>query len=305
MALVVYGLLEIFRANYLGYGNVKLLGAVIANGVYGSSLIPNPNGVVDFLRETMATWKSPLYHIDIIYPTTCHLWFLPSFFTGKMIFSFVMKKIKKLDFSYFLIIIGLVAMASLESILSEYGQFPYGIGRGFLFAGFMMFGYFLKKLALFEKNNMRIIVSSSLIGFSFFLVARLLGNGSIAWILSYYGSHGVFGAFIEFIGGAGASIGILYIFLFMEKTFSKTPKFILSKIGRNTMPIYLWHMIFLTAIDVLFGIIFNKTFSPDEYFVNLFTNEMVLYNIAKGIIAIILCMISIEIFEKIKCVQNK
>lgn len=305
MALIVYGLFEVFRANYMGYGDVKLLGSVFANAVYGSSLIPNPNGVLDFLKETTTPWAPQSYNIQIIYPTTCHLWFLPSFFTSKIIFSFIMKKVKKIGFGYFFIMICFITLASLESILIAYGQFPYGLGRGFLFTSFMMLGYFLKKLRLIENNSRHVILSSLFVGLTLLIASRLLGNGHIAWIISNYGQHGVWGAFIVFILGTGGSLCILYLCLFIEKTFAKTPKFILSQIGRNTMSIYLWHMIFLTFIDLLYGTIFNKPFSPDQYLVNLFTNEMLLYNIVKGVLALTLCMISVSIFKRIKCAQNK
>ncbi|MFI3287019.1 MAG: hypothetical protein R3Y61_00930 [Rikenellaceae bacterium] len=78
--MVVYAIIELVRAPYIGYGEPDIIRPTI-NAIYGSCILPNPSGIFDAL-QSIRTYNSIPGSIVLISPTCCHLWFLPAFFSA-------------------------------------------------------------------------------------------------------------------------------------------------------------------------------------------------------------------------------
>lgn len=59
-------------------------------------------------------------------------------------------------------------------------------------------------------------------------------------------------------------------------------------VGRNTLTIYLWHMAIYFTGDFLMHKYFGAAFSPDPFFVELFTQGYELYRLSIVVLALTL-----------------
>ncbi|MFI3295014.1 MAG: acyltransferase [Rikenellaceae bacterium] len=286
--MIVYAVVELIRAPYVGYGDPEIIRPAI-NAIYGSSALPNPNGIFDALRS-IRTYNSDPRAIVLISPTYCHLWFLPAFFTASIIFSFIAERVRKLSFRI-IAIIALVFLSSLESTIPELYQLPYGIGRGFMGASFMLVGFQMRKIAIFEPQKRRVAIPLFVIGLCVAVVSILLGSTGGAYIVSYYGSYGILSTYLTFLGGLGALFCVLYICKLLSDALSISEKSLSSIIGRNTMTIYGWHFLIIFILDVLYVNIFSLSFEPDAYYMALLPVDSAWwYMILKVVAVIAICI---------------
>ncbi len=294
--MIVYAVIELIRAPYIGYGEPEIIRPTI-NAIYGSSILPNPNGIFDALRS-IRTYNSDPNSIVLISPTYCHLWFLPAFFTASIIFSFIVERVRKLSFKV-IAIIALVFLSSLESVIPELYQLPYGIGRGFMGAAFMLVGFEMRKVAIFESVKRQAAIPLFIIGLCVAVASILLGSTGSAYIASYYGEYGIFSTYLTFIGGLGALFCVLYICKLLCDAISISEKSLSTIIGRNTMSIYGWHFLIIFILDVLYINIFSTTFKPDAYYMALLPVDTAWWYILLKVVAIIaICIIGRKCFKK-------
>lgn len=302
--MLLYLLVELIRAPYIGYGDMRLVIPGLVNVIYGSGNIPNNSGIFDGIRELQYYVDPSSLAANLIMPTNPHLWFLPALFMACVIFYFIMEKAKKSRLSHALMVVILVFLASLEVIIPQIKQLPYGLGRGFIGTAFMLVGFWMRKYEIFDRGkNFAIPVA----GVSFFLAAMsmLLGSNGSSYVNSYYGEYGVFSVFMTFLGGAGAACFVLYLCRLIELLPLPKIKSTLSLIGRNTMSIYCWHMLYKFIFDVLYLKIFDTPPCPDQFFMSLLPLSAWWYMLLEAVAIIFVCIFMVKLKAKTRGRANR
>ena len=297
--MLIYTAIEIFRAPYIGYGDFTIVITTFINTVYGSGHIPNIFGLFTEINNYRPYGDQSVISINLISPMNCPLWFLPAFFTSCVIFYTVITKIKNNPYAAILCIITLNILASLEVILPQMKQLPYGLGRGFMGASFMIVGLYMSKYTIFE-NNKNFVIISFICCLLFAIFSIFMGSNGAFYINSDYGQRGIVSVFLTFAGGTAAAYCILCLSKAIESFNYNKVKSLLSLIGRNTMPIYLWHMALGVILDVLYIEIFNVKPSPDEFYMALFSSNEWQYIAIKAITIVTICIYMVPLKNKIK-----
>lgn len=287
IAMLVYIGLELFRGPMVGYGDTSLVIPGLANTIYGSSKFPVIGPFTERLVEIMS-FKQQFdpKTVEAILPLTCHLWYLTAFYSGCAVF-FCCKKFNKKNSLVMdgLMIVVLLLLTSIE-VLPHMFQLPYGLGRGFLCAAYMIVGSRIK--SVLEEESITKIALSVIVSAIAVAICFNLGSNCGAMVGSYYGPHGIASVFLTFICGVGASY-LAYMFCRLIYTMNiKSLNSILAMIGTNTLSIYLWHMAIYFVGDCIMHKFFGAAFAPDHFFVELFTQGYVAYRMSIAVIALTL-----------------
>jgi len=293
--MAVYAIVEIIRGSLLGYGGTEMIVPSFIGAIYGSSHnLPFIKGISEGIVEIMSYKPQDAGFVDVILPTNCHLWFLPAMFCGSVIFFIYIEKVKRTKIKDTLFIIFCVLIASLET-LPFMIQLPYGLGRGFLAAASMLVGYILKEKDVFNiKGKFNLLYLLVLV---ITIVCYYLGGKDAALVRSVYGPYGMIGTFIVFIGGVTATIIILKL---LKPLNNINKDNIILDIGRNTMFIYSWHMIFLNLIALIFLVLFKIMPERDIYFMKIIPSDYKALMILTIVLSILACMVVIKIKNRIK-----
>lgn len=280
-ATAVYIPIEMIRAYLMRYGDWKVALPMLVNMAYGTGVkLPVLGAFGQLLQTIMAFKPQPGNLLDVVMCTNCHLWFLPVMFTAGLVF-FPFTKVKKhTGLVTVLGCAGMILLASVETIPGMI-QLPYGLGRGFLCAAFMLVGYRLKESGILKKGTTKQLVWFSLLGFLLAAGSILAGSDCSAMIDSYYGPYGVLSVLLTFVGGAGSVLFILMLCQLLEKSPLRVVKKVLADIGNQSMDIYLWHFLIVFVLDAVAVAVFGAKLSPDIYYMELFTSGHVLYRIFK------------------------
>ncbi len=242
-----YGIFEILRAYYLGYGDYRIILVALVNMIYGSGELPRFGKFSEYINSLkfIRTYSVDLI-TETILPTTCHLWFLPALFCASILFYVYINKIRKHKWNDIIAIILLVLLASTESL--SHPQLPYGLGRGFWGCACMIVGYNAKELNIFTTNTGKKYIC--VISLALFLLSLYFKAYKASLVTSHYGFYGIWSVWVVLIGGTSGSIFFSYIFIVIDKLLKEKDN-VLLYIGRNTMPIYLWHMFFINVYGLL------------------------------------------------------
>lgn len=237
----VSAVFEVWRAYHFGYGDYRMLYAAIAEMIYGvTNKLPIIPGVTDCLVGALPYDSHPEGFLDTITPSMAHFWFLPAMFTASVIFILYTHFVKKRGLLDGVMIVVLLIFTYIES-LPWVAQFPLCLGRGCLFCAFMIVGLYLRYFEVFVLNTkgyMIFAASTVIAGVSYYLRA---GNGE--FLLSVYPLGNIWGVFLIFVGGVSVTVSLLFALKFFSEKGKCGP---LLYIGKNTMTIYLWHIMFLT-----------------------------------------------------------
>ena len=263
-------LLEIARAYFYGYGNYKIAIPSLINLLYGSGFkVPDLFGVRELIVTNIPYIQPSNQFMDVILPTNCHLWFLPAMFTASIFAFIILKNFKDRKIVLVVLSFILVLVSALES-LPNVVQLPFCIGRGCIGAVFIIVGYFLKEHAVFEKSKMPfkivIVAVTSVIALVFIKLLGIHGEGMVR---SQFGSFGIWGTYLTFVGGTVAAIAVLTLFNILERVGIGFVGKILSLVGRNTMEIYLYQFLGFFVFEVLFFTISGQSVSPDKYWMSV------------------------------------
>lgn len=287
--MLVYIFVELVRAPYFGYGNSMIAIPALINMVYGSGYIPNNSGIFNGILDIRYFVDRSSISVDLITSTNPHLWFLPVLFTACVLFYFIMEKVKKSCFSNVLVVVILLLLASLEVIFPQIKQLPYGLGRGFLGAAFMLAGFWMRKHEVFDKKK-RVVIPTVCLSCFLAVMSMFLGSNGSSFVISYYGPYGIFSVFITFVGGLGAVYFVLCLCKLIDLLPLPKIKATLSLIGRNTMIIYCWHMLFKFIFDVLYLKIFDTPAYPDQFFMAVLPLNAWWYMILEAAAIIVICI---------------
>ena len=159
VAMLVYTALELIRGPLVGYGDTSLAIPGLVNTIYGSGKFPVIGPFTERLVEIMS-FKQQFdpKTVEAILPLNCHLWYLTAFYSGCAVF-FCCKKLNKRNSLAMdgLMIVVLLFLTAIE-VMPHMCQLPYGLGRGFLCAAYMLVGSRIKSM-LAEENKMKIALA--------------------------------------------------------------------------------------------------------------------------------------------------
>lgn len=302
--MFLYIIVELIRAPYVGYADSRFAILGLLNTVYGSGCIPNRSGLLDGILPFKNYMVQSNLFIDIITPTNNPLWFLPAFFIASILFCCIIEKTKKKHWSRLPILVALILLTSLEVVIPGLKQLPYGLGRGFLGAAFMMIGFWMKQYDFFNKRK-SVILPAVAVSFFIAISSILLGFNGRGMVSSNYGSYQIFGIFMTFVGGVGAACFLLYVCMLIEKLPFSRIKNALSLVGKNTFVIYVWHMLFKFIFDVIYLEAFNSPVSRDKYYMVLLPSSAWWYMILEVVAIVFVCVLMGEFKTKIKFNFNR
>jgi fucose 4-O-acetylase-like acetyltransferase len=301
LLMLFYTLIEMLRANLFGYGDARVACPALVNTVYGSGILPLNGGVFDSLKEIMSYKAQPQMGVDLILPANCHLWFLPAMFTAYLIFSLVVKFVRKNHLSKLLVVICLILFASVEVVFTQACQLPFGLGRGAIGAAFMLFGFWIKEYKLIENKSKIYYILTNIFALVLFIGALYFGSDGSAFVRSIYGPHGALSVFAAFIGGVAGIWLILSLCRMIENFPMKRLKKLLSYTGRNVMTVYAWHMAVKFLFDAVYIYLIKVSdFSMlDEYKMGLMPQTSMYFMAFEAIAVISICLLFPKIRQKI------
>lgn len=305
LLMLFYALLEMLRANLFGYGDAKIAYAALLNTIYGSGIIPF-DGVFEKLKVIMSYKAQPQTGVDLILPANCHLWFLPAMFTAYVIFSSLVKSVRRSHPAKALAVFSLLVFASAEVVFPKLCQLPFGIGRGAIGAAFMLFGFWIKDYKLLENKSGRYYVLTNILALALFAGALHFGSDGSAFVRSVYGPYGAWSVFATFIGGAAGSWFLLSVCRIMEKLPVDRLKKLLSYTGRNVMTVYAWHMAVKFLFDAVYVCLIKKSdFSVlDEYKMGLIPQTSMNFMLFEAVAIIVICLLCSKIANKMKSAEK-
>lgn len=296
IAMAVSALLEAVRAPFIGYGSAKAAIPVIANLIYGSGLFPNFGNLGKLLMEIPPYTYNTKYMIDIVMPTNCQLWALPVMFMGYMMFYLYRKLVKRENaFTDIAAIVVLLLLASVETVPGIF-QLPFGIGRGFVCAAFMIVGFRFREHGILEDTNVPRTIVIMLISLASVIGSILLGSDMSGMVISAYGPYGVLSVVLTFICGLGSAYVVFMICNYITLLPVKPVKDVLAVVGRNTMEIFLWHFTVFFVFDAIFILICNPVLSPNRFYDELFSEAYLSYRV----IRIVLTIVVLSLYGQIK-----
>ena len=292
IAMAASAILEMVRATFIGYGSASVALPVIVNLFYGSGLFPNFGKLGQILMDIPPFAFNSKYMIDIIMPTNCQLWALPVMFSGYMIFYLYRKIVRKKSMLTNITAIAvMLLLASIETIPGFF-QIPFGIGRGFVCAAFMIVGFEFREHEVFEDTNMLRIIMLLIVSVLGTIFPIFFGSDASGMVISNYGPYGVLSVVLTFICGLCSSYAVFMISRFIHSLSFRPLNSLLSVIGRNTMEIFLWHFTVFFVFDAVFILIFDPVLSPNIFFDELFSEGYLFYRILRiALTMICLCLL--------------
>ena len=227
-------------------------------------------------------------------------------FTAYVIFSSVVKIVRKNHLSKVLVVIFLVLLASVEVVFPQACQLPFGLGRGLIGATFMLFGFWIKDYKLIENKSGGYYILTNALSLILFVGALYIGSNGSAFVSSYYGPYGVLSVFATFIGGAAGVWIVLSLCMIIEKLPTRQIKKLLSYTGRNVMTVYAWHMAVKFLLDAVYICIIKASdFSVlDGYKMGLMPENASFFMCFEAISVIVICLLCRIIMNRLKSVEK-
>lgn len=269
--MLISAFLDVIRAMYLGYGDYHIVKGDVMFAAYGSNLVPKCLPFSDFFTYDVLQRidKSVMpFSYEVITPLNCHLWFLVAMFSGCALFFTYMEKFRRRKAYDIPVILLMLFIASLESPGTI--QFPFSFGRGCLACACMIAAVNAKEWRLISTERMSRKVICALISVCVFAFANLQGAYKCAFILSLYGDGSFWSVLMTWLGGVSATILILYLMQVLEHYWTSPT---LSFIGKNTMTLYLWNMIFNTIFSILLLKMTGSKMALDSHDMSLFAPD--------------------------------
>lgn len=267
IGMIVYTILELVRAHIIGYSDARLIVPAAINAIYGTPLVPDIGPLREFMLDTVPHTVQDMSHVNIILPTNCILWFLPTMFSATLLFSSIMRNRQKLPDAAWIVL--LLAAAGLEFI-PGFPSLPYCFSRGAIGAACMIAGRIMRETGIIrEKSAAR--VNATII--SAVVIFAALGSGSFntLWIRHIYGPHGAASMVTAYALAIASSFLALRCCWLLECHPIAPINAALSTISRHSMLIYMLHMIVYNIFYALYVITTGAEIVPDSYNMNLFT----------------------------------
>lgn len=277
LMMLFYGVVEVIRAHLFGYAGANIIIPALIPAIYGSSRnFPCIGEFGQYILNIMSYKPQVPGFIDMILPENCFLWFLPAMFSANIVFYLVIKYRKNTWWYDVLATLGLLVLASLETI-PDMIQLPYGLGRGFFCAAFMMAGFKLRETNYLADNHFTGQLFGLVIAVPISVLSVIYKYDCFGLVISYYGPHMIVDVFVSFI----CAIAFSYVVIFICKLICKIPvkplHNFLSLAGRNSMGLYLWHILIFFFGDLFMVFVMGETLAPDMFFMECFATKCLDY----------------------------
>lgn len=102
-----------------------------------------------------------------------------------------------------------------------------------------------------------------------FIVINFFDIDKGLYTKSIYGPYGIWSAFCTFIGGISTIMMILMFCRLLEQVGIGVVGRVMSAIGQNTMPIFLWQFLGFFVLDFLYLKISGESAAPDVYWMSI------------------------------------
>ncbi len=296
ITLAVGAVFELFRANYFGYCDSTIALAPLLNAIWGSNLMPASLAFYasDFI--TPVTYRENVeWILELGTPSTSALWFLPAMFTGSVMFALYQEKVRRHSWNDAIAVLILLYLAWTETLWGGV-QYPWGIGRGFFACACMIVGFNCNKWGVFE--NKKLFVGVGLIGLVLAVCLNEAGLMKAALLASYYGNFGYVGVLTLLVGGLGMTFFFLLLMRLLQ--FAIPDSSVLVHFGKSSMPIYRWHIFFLTFFGVAFHEFLGMPIVSDSYFMTLIPAEYLGLKVVACAGTMILCTLFDMLLERVK-----
>lgn len=275
VTMLIYGFEEVIRSKLFGYENIKVFAITIITTIYGSSAnFPKQGMLGQYFLEIVPF--NNIENINLILPTNGHLWFLPAMFSANILFYFVVKYRKPSWLTDLAIICLLLLLAGIETI-PHMIQLPYGLGRGFFGAAIMLVGYILKEKEFLNNTKIKYQIIGLLLTVPISILSIIFGYACDGMMLSYYGPHIIWSVFISFACGVSFTYVVILICKFIKYLPLKHVHRFLSMTGKNSMIIYLLHMVIFFLCDSFMIFVLKTKTYPDWCFTEMFNGHHYFY----------------------------
>lgn len=220
-------------------------------------------------------------HVDLSFNAV--LWFLPCLFLTKQIFWFISKLPKNLIMIALLIfsIIGYISSFYFSNI-----RFPFGLESaltGIVFFGIgYLWNFIPEKInSIFNKYNIFLIAAFVFITIYFADMNFQIYGLQIDLRLNRLNNY-----FYFYIASVSGILATIFISKYIDKNR------ILEYLGRNTMPLFIWHyFVFIYLSRFFFAL------NPAQWMINI-RNEY--YSIIYTTLSIIIILAATEVYKRIK-----
>ena len=269
--ILIGGVVEAFRAPILGYGDVTAGLYNVAYAIWGSNVAPY-TGTYEKYITPLSTRLPSTTSFQLQTPTTCQMWYLPALFSGSILMLLYQEKIRKKRWNDIPAVLILFTLCWAESLLPF--QLPYGIGRGCMACACMIIGNDLKETNFFARKD---LFWTAIVFFAAYLCLYLNGwttTASLEFLISDYHGHNLITFIIVNVAGLLAvSIAFLCLMKLLGRVLPNCR--LLSLVGRNTLPVYRWHIFIFTFFAFLFHGLFGMPITLEGWLVPLIPPEYV------------------------------
>lgn len=290
--MAFYTVVEMLRAPLFGYGSAEIAFPSLTMLIYGSGILPLETGATGILKGIMSYKAQPVGGVDVILPTSCHLWFLPAMFTGYVMFAAIAAWTRKNLWRKLVSVVALLLLASVEVVFPEVRQLPYGIGRGALGAAFMLVGFWLRDSGAeqFSRGRRAAVIAAAAAVYIGALCLKLDGSSMVR---SVYGPYGALGIPVTFLGCAAGAWLLIELCRGIEKLPLTGLKRFLSFAGRNVMTVYSLHMAVKFLLDVFYVSVLHGGDGAllDEYKMGLLPGQSFWYMLLEVAVIIAVCLL--------------
>lgn len=294
IGVLVLGLFEIPRALYVGYGDARIFLLPVLNAIYGSSRMPYLGPLSDYANSVKLFHGDSIVNAtDLVLPLTCHLWFLPAMFLASAMFYAYAVKLRKGWWTDVLVVIIMCVLAWSETLFPA--QYPYGFGRACWGFTAMLAGLIAKEKLIFTSSGKKVPVFCVSLVLAVAMV--FAGCTNVYPIINVYGEYGLLSVFISVIGGVSGSIVFCYLLQLLERLLKGHDK-TLCFLGRNTLPLYLWHMLVLNVLMVIVLTLAGAAPAPDFFKVSLLPDDWYLCKYVVAILSIFIVIGGVKLLKR-------
>lgn len=166
------------------------------------------------------------------------LWFLPVMFLSVVLAEGIVSYAVKVN-KRWIVSIGCILTFTIGALFPHWQRFgnPWGIDIAFVSIGFLLLGYYLRRLITKLNDKLSIVFGMLVIALVGFALLVHYSTSSVGYVLM---ANAIYGNFFIFLGNAvlGSLIVILLSCLISKRRFHKT---VMLYAGQNTLGIFVVH----------------------------------------------------------------
>ncbi|MDO4183554.1 MAG: acyltransferase family protein [Coriobacteriia bacterium] len=268
VAYAVCILVDMLRGVFVGYDPWAIPQLALSELAWGSSYLPSWFPGSDYLCQ-VKTWGLPAdgTGTDLMTPMTCHLWFIPVLFVGRIIYTMLRPRLKS-TMGCVVAIVVLVLLSGVECLDRPLlNQLPWGLTRAGFAAACMIAGQLAMRKDVFSVRGARGFAAFALC-FAVWISLYHVGFMNLSPNMAYWGPTDTL---LDPFGAFALSAAMAYAVIYACRSLELWPhlagvKKWLGTLGKNTLPVYLWHLPIKGLIEVLIIAVTGVTLHFDVFF---------------------------------------